>query len=68
VSWDQVAAYVQTAFDRVGRVERADVVDLAYEANANDDVIDALDEIGSRVFPSVSATKDFLTGQGVVAG
>ena len=68
VSWDQVAAYVQTAFDRVGRVERADVVDLAYEANANDDVIDALDEIGSRVFPSVDATKDFLTAQGVVAG
>jgi len=32
---------LQTAFDRVGRVERADVVDLAYEANANDAVIDA---------------------------
>lgn len=68
VSWEKVAPFVQTAFDRVGRVERADVVDLAYEANASDDVIDAVDEIGSRVFPSVDATKDFLTSQGVVAG
>lgn len=67
VSWGEVAPFVQTAFDRMGRVERADVVDLAYEANASDDVVDALDELGSRVFPSVDAAHDFLTNQGVVS-
>ncbi len=66
VSWAEVAPFVQEAFDRVGRVERADVVDLAYDQNANDDVIDALDVIGSRVFPTVEATRDFLVSQNAV--
>jgi len=68
VSWSQVAPFVQAAFERQGRVERADVIDLAYEANVSDEVIDAIDEIGSRVFPTVEATREFLTAQGVVTG
>ena len=68
VSWSDLELFVQEAFDRVGRVERADVVDLAYEANANDDVVDALDVIGSRVFNSVKATRDFLSSQNAVSG
>jgi len=68
VSWSDLEPFVQEAFDRVGRVERADVVDLAYEANANDDVVDALDVIGSRVFNSVQATRDFLSSQNAVSG
>jgi len=68
VSWSDLEPFVQEAFDRVGRVERADVVDLAYEANANDDVVDALDVIGSRVFNSVKATRDFLSSQNAVSG
>lgn len=68
VSWVEVQPFVQEAFERVGRVERADVVDLAYEANANDDVVDSLDVIGSRVFPSVEAVRDFLTSQNAISG
>jgi hypothetical protein len=67
VSWTELAPFVQEAFDRVGRVERADVVDLAYDQNANDDVVDALDVIGSRVFNSVEATRDFLISQRAVS-
>jgi hypothetical protein len=68
VAWDDVKPFVQEAFDRVGRVERADVVDLAYDQNASDDVVDAVDVIGSRVFPSVEATRDFLISQKAVSG
>ena len=67
VSWDDIKAFVEEAFEREGRVERADVVDLAYAENANDDVIDALDTIGSRVFNTVEDTHRFLAGQKVVA-
>ncbi len=67
VAWAEVKPFVQEAFDRMGRVERADVVDLAYEKNANDDVVDAADVIGSRVFPSVEAARDFLISQKAVS-
>jgi hypothetical protein len=67
VAWSEVKPFVQDAFDRMGRVERADVVDLAYEKNANDDVVDAVDVIGSRVFPSVEATRDFLISQKAIS-
>ncbi len=67
VAWAEVKPFVQEAFDRMGRVERADVVDLAYEKNANDDVVDAADVIGSRVFPSVEAARDFLLSQKAVS-
>jgi hypothetical protein len=67
VSWSEVEPYLQQAFDRAGNVERADVVDLAYADNASDDVVDALDMIGSRVFPSVDAAKQFLVGQNAVS-
>lgn len=64
IAWSEIEPFVTRAFEAQGRVERADVIDLAYDANANDDVIDVVDAIGSRVFPTVEATKDFLSGQG----
>jgi hypothetical protein len=67
VAWSEVEPFVQEAFDRVGRVERADAVDLAYDQNASDDVVDALDEIGSRVFSTVADVRQFLVGRRAVA-
>ncbi len=67
VAWAELKPFVQEAFDRMGRVERADVVELAYEKNADDDVVDAADVIGSRVFPSVEAARDFLISQKAVS-
>lgn len=66
VKWSELEPFVQEAFDRVGRVERADVMDLAYEGDPSDDVVDAIDVIGSRVFPTVDAAHQFLLAQHAV--
>lgn len=66
ISWSSIEPFVTRAHEIQGRVERADVIDLAYDANADDDTIDTIDAIGSRVFPDVAATKTFLQGQGLV--
>jgi hypothetical protein len=43
------------------------VLDLAFSENESDEVTDAIDAIGSRVFPSIEAAKAFLEGAGEVA-
>ena len=62
-SWADLEPYVRGAFEAQGRVERADVIDLAYGDNASDDVVDAIDAIGSRVFPTPDAVRGFLQAQ-----
>lgn len=66
ISWSQLEPYVQHAYEQVGRVERADVIDLAYNDNADDDVIDVIDAIGSRVFNTPDDVRAFLSGQNLV--
>jgi hypothetical protein len=68
VAWSTIEPYITRAFEQQGRVERADVIDFAYEDNADDDVIDTIDAIGSRVFPTPDAVRDFLSGQNLVTG
>jgi hypothetical protein len=68
VDWALVEPYVQAAFDQHGRIERADVIDLAYAENAADDVIDAIDAIGSRIFNSPEDVRAFLAGQKLIEG
>ncbi len=66
ISWSTIEPFVTQAFEAQGRVERADVIDLAYAENADDDIIDTIDAIGSRVFPNPDAVKTFLAGQKLV--
>ena len=68
IAWSTIQDYVQRAFDQHGRVERADVIELAYEDNADDDTIDTIDALGSRVFNSVDDVRTFLTNQNLVSG
>ncbi len=68
VAWSTIQPFVQRAFDQQGRVERADVIDFAYAENADDDVIDTIDALGSRVFRSVEDVQTFLAGQNLVSG
>lgn len=68
VDWALLEPFVQDAFDAHGRVERADVIELAYAENADDDVIDTIDAIGSRVFNTVDDVRAFLTTQKLVNG
>lgn len=66
VRWAQLEPLIQRAFEKQGRVERADVVDEAYAVNADDDVVDALDSFGSRVFDTPDAARQFLASQGLL--
>jgi hypothetical protein len=66
VKWSKVAPYIENKFASEGRVERTSVVDSAYDDAADDDVVDALDTLGSRIFLSVEEAKQFLVSQGAV--
>lgn len=66
VKWSKVAPYIENGFAAQGRVERAGIVDAAYDDSADDDVVDTLDGLGSRVFNSVDEAKQFLVSQGLV--
>ena len=61
--WSAIAKYVEEAQSFKGRVERADCLDLAFSNHAPDEVVDALDALGSRIFPTVAAAKEFLVAQ-----
>jgi hypothetical protein len=66
VKWSKVAPYIENGFANEARVERSKIVDAAYDDAADDDIVDALDALGSRVFSSVEDAKAFLVSQGVV--
>ncbi|TAK57214.1 MAG: DUF2795 domain-containing protein [Dehalococcoidia bacterium] len=66
VKWNRVAPYIEDGYAAQGRVERASIVDAAYDDAADDDVVDALDALGSRVFSSVDEAKQFLASQGLI--
>jgi hypothetical protein len=66
VKWNKVAPYIEGGFAAQGRVERASIVDAAYDDAADDDIVDTLDALGSRVFNSVDDAKQFLASQGLV--
>ena len=66
VDWALLEPYVQSVYEQHGRIERADVIELAYGENADDDVIDTIDAIGSRVFNSVEDVRSFLAGQKLI--
>jgi hypothetical protein len=68
VPWSKVEPYFEEAFAAQGQVERQDVIDLAFAADESDDVIDAIDAIGSRVFRTIEAAKEFLVSQHQVEG
>lgn len=60
VKWSKVAPYIESGFAAQGRVERGGIVDKAFDDGADDDIVDALDMLGSRVFNSVDEAKSFL--------
>jgi hypothetical protein len=66
VPWSKVEPYFQQAFEVQGQVERQDVIDLAFAEDESDEVIDAIDYIGSRVFKTVEDAKAFLVSQNQV--
>ena len=66
VKWDTISGLIDEAFSARGRIERSYVLALAEADNADDDVIDALDAIGSRLFQKPDDVRDFLIAEGYV--
>ena len=66
--WSDVEALVKDWFDQGLTPDRNDLVSLAYERDASDDVVDALDTLGGRPVPSLEALKEQLEANGVIEG
>lgn len=65
--WAQIEALVREWFDQGLKPDRGDLVDLAYQQNASDDVIDALDTLGPRPVDSLDSLRAQLTANGALA-
>ena len=66
-NWADVEALVKPWFDQGLQPERGDLVELAYQKDASDDVIDALDSLGSRPVVSLQSLKEQLEKNGALA-
>ncbi len=66
VKWSRVAPYLENGYASEGRVERSGIVDRMYDEGADDDAVDTIDALGSRVFNSVEEAKQFLLSQGLI--
>ena len=65
--WSDVEALVKDWFEQGLQPDRGDLVDLAYQQNASDDVIDALDTLGPRPVQSIESLKQQLQDNGALA-
>lgn len=66
VKWSRVAPYIENGYASEGRVERSGIVNRMYDEGADDDAVDTVDALGSRVFNSVEDAKQFLLSQGLI--
>jgi hypothetical protein len=65
--WSDIEALVKDWFDQGMQPERGEMIELAYEKDAHDDVIDALDTLNGKPVPSLDSLKQQLTDNGVLA-
>lgn len=66
VKWEKVAPHIEAGLASRGNVERSSIVDKLFDEGEDDDIIDAIDGLGSRIFNSVDDAKQFLISQGLV--
>jgi len=66
-NWSEVEALVKPWFDQGLQPDRSDLMDLAFQKDASDDVIDALDTLGGRPLESLAQLKELLERSGVLA-
>jgi hypothetical protein len=65
--WSAIEALVKPVFDSGAQPERQDLVDIAFAADADDDIVDALDSLGGRPIPSLEALREQLAANGAIA-
>lgn len=66
-NWSDIEALVKPWFDQGLQPDRSDLMDLAFQKDASDDVIDALDTLGGRPLESMAQLKELLEKNGVLA-
>ena len=66
IKWSKVAPYLEAGYASQGRIERSSIVDAAYDEGADDDIVDTIDAIGSRIVNSVDEAREYLLSQGLV--
>lgn len=66
-NWSDVEALVKPWFEGSDTPDREALVNYAFEQDASDDVIDALDSLGPRPIASLESLKEQLTKNGVLA-
>lgn len=66
-NWSDIEALVKPWFDQGLQPDRSDLMDLAFQQDASDDVIDALDTLGGRPLESLAQLKELLEKNGVLA-
>jgi hypothetical protein len=64
--WNAVEALVKPVFDAGHAPERSDLIDIAYAQNADDDIVDAFDTLGSKPIPSLEALREQLQANGAL--
>jgi len=65
-NWTDVEALVKHLFDQGLNPDRSDLMDLAFEKDASDDVVDALDTLGGRPLESLAQLKELLEKNGAL--
>ncbi len=65
--WEDVEALATPFFDAGEMPERGDLIERAYQVDASDDVIDALDTLRGHPIQSLDQLKELLTANGVLA-
>lgn len=66
-NWAEIEALVKDWFDQGLQPDRNDLLELASNQDASDDVVDALDTLGGRPVDSLNSLKEQLTANGVLA-
>lgn len=68
VTWEDVAKYIEASFNATGMVDRTIALDMAFNQQAPDGVVDAIDGLSSKAFPNPDAARQFLKEKGYIAG
>jgi hypothetical protein len=65
--WSAIEALVKHLFDAGLAPDRNDLMELAMQGGADDDIVDAIDTLGPRPLSSLDNLKEQLQGAGVLA-
>lgn len=66
MSWENVAKYIEASFNAAGIVDRSVALEMAFNQQAPDSVVDAIDGLGSKAFPNPEAARQFLKEKGYI--